>query len=214
MFSCSLDHLVVAAESLAQGAAYIESELGVRMQPGGKHALMGTHNLLLRIGESAYLEVIAIDPDAPVPSRPRWFALDDPSMQSALAAQPRLIHWVAQTNNLDAALRACPLALGVPTDLSRGDLRWTFALSDDGSMPLDGMAPDLIQWRAGGHPSQRLLDAGCELRSMQAQHPNSALLSETLQALGLADVVSVRIGDAPALRACINTPGGERWLGR
>ena len=37
---------------------------------------MGTHNLLMRIGDQVYLELIAIDPEAPTPGRPRCrFAL-------------------------------------------------------------------------------------------------------------------------------------------
>jgi hypothetical protein len=37
---------------------------------------MGTHNRLLKLGEGFYLELIAIDPQAPPPGRPRWFGLD------------------------------------------------------------------------------------------------------------------------------------------
>ncbi len=209
---CSLDHLVIAADTLAQGAAYVEAELGVPLQTGGKHVLMSTHNLLLRLGQIAYLEVIAIDPDAPAPARPRWFSLDDPGMRAAIAVQPRLIHWVAQTDDIDAALRLCPLPLGAPIELARGDLRWKFALSADGRMPLDGMAPNLIEWQAGVHPTQRLTDRGCAIVSLHAAHPDAALLTRTLSALGLGDVVATQPGETPRLRACIATPAGERWL--
>ena len=44
-----LDHLVVAAATLEQGCDWLESGLGVRPQPGGKHVAMGTHNALLRL---------------------------------------------------------------------------------------------------------------------------------------------------------------------
>ena len=46
------------------------------MQVGGEHPRMGTHNLLLRLGDSVFLEVLSPNPDAPPPSRPRWFGLD------------------------------------------------------------------------------------------------------------------------------------------
>ena len=96
-----LDHLVVACRTLDAGRAWCEATFGVEPAPGGKHALMGTHNLLLSVTSPrfprAYLELIAIDPDASPPSRPRWFDLDDPDMQAHLAAAPTLVHWVART---------------------------------------------------------------------------------------------------------------------
>ena len=46
---------------------------------------MSTHNHLMRLGNSAFLEVISIDPDAPAPARTRWFDLDDPAMRARLA---------------------------------------------------------------------------------------------------------------------------------
>ena len=51
----TLDHLVVAADTLGNGEDYLESVLGVRPQRGGRHAAMGTHNSLLRLGERCYL---------------------------------------------------------------------------------------------------------------------------------------------------------------
>jgi hypothetical protein len=208
---CALDHLVVAAASLQQGAAYVERALGVPTQPGGKHALMSTHNRLLRLDGGAYLEVIAIDPDAPPPGQPRWFALDDLAMRARLAELPRLIHWVARTDDIDAALAACPIEIGAPTELARGDLRWKFALSADGSMPLDGVAPHLIQWLAGQYPSDRLPDAGCALLGLEAMGHEPAQLQAALASLGLADAVRIDAGE-PQLRAHISTPNGLRVL--
>jgi hypothetical protein len=67
----AVDHLVVAAATLEQGVAWCEATLGVTPGPGGRHALMGTHNRLLNLGSAAfphsYLEIIAIDPEAPAP---------------------------------------------------------------------------------------------------------------------------------------------------
>ena len=48
----ALDHLVVAAAGLDAGAAWLEAHLGVPLAPGGKHAAMGTHNRLLKLGAS------------------------------------------------------------------------------------------------------------------------------------------------------------------
>jgi hypothetical protein len=70
-----LDHLVVAARSLDDGVAWCEATLGVVPAAGGGHAPMGTHNRLLAVSSArfphSYLEIVAVDPEAPAPSRPR-----------------------------------------------------------------------------------------------------------------------------------------------
>ncbi len=71
-----LDHITVVARTLEEGAAHIKRQLGIDMPKGGAHPAMGTHNRLLSLGETAFLELIAIDPDATPPSHPRWFNLD------------------------------------------------------------------------------------------------------------------------------------------
>jgi len=113
---CEIDHLVVAAHSLVQGAAWCEATLGVLPGPGGRHVFMGTHNRLLAIGSVAYaracLEIIAIDPDGPAPARPRWFGLDDPALQQSLQHTPRLLHAVVRTLDI-TRLRGGLLALGL-----------------------------------------------------------------------------------------------------
>jgi hypothetical protein len=76
MSACSIDHVTVTAPTLAGGAEFVRKALGVAPQAGGEHPRMGTHNLLLKLGDSMFLEVIAPNPNAPAPARPRWFALD------------------------------------------------------------------------------------------------------------------------------------------
>ena len=110
-----LDHLVVAASTLELGVKWTEQKLGVAMQAGGKHPLFGTHNALLKLGETSYLEVIAIDPDAPAPIRARWFALD------TFAEEPKLIHWVARTDDIEARVLKFE-NLGRILEASRADL--------------------------------------------------------------------------------------------
>ena len=66
--TAAIDHLVIAANNLAEGVDWCEHTLGVSPGPGGEHALFGTHNRLLRLatgsGQPCYLEIIAINPDA------------------------------------------------------------------------------------------------------------------------------------------------------
>ena len=100
-----LDHLAVSAEGLAEGVQHIERLLGVPMAGGGQHGAMGTHNRLLSLGD-LYLEVIAVDPDAPAPGRPRWFDLD------RFSGPPRLTNWIVATDRLDADLAKGPAGWG------------------------------------------------------------------------------------------------------
>ena len=56
----TIDHIVLSSTNLARDAAALEERLGVPLSEGGKHALFGTHNKLLRLGD-LYLELIATD---------------------------------------------------------------------------------------------------------------------------------------------------------
>jgi Glyoxalase-like domain len=132
------------------------------MGAGGKHALMGTHNRLLSLGSRRFLEVIAIDAEAPRPSRPRWFGLDTPAMAATLERGPALLHWVMRTGDIEGAVREYPERVEI-LDLKRGDYRWRIGVPRDGSLPCKGECPTLIQWQGELHPADRLPESGCTL---------------------------------------------------
>jgi hypothetical protein len=204
-----LDHLVVTAPSLAAGVAYVEAALGVTAQPGGRHPRMGTHNCLLKLGPAVYLEVLAVDPEAPPPARPRWFCLD-----SAAEAAPRLAAWVARTGDIRAAA-ACSPAFGAAEPMERGPLRWEITLPEQGGLPFDGVAPTLIQWRTEPHPAALLADSGCALAGLEGRHARAAELAELLRAIGFQGAFRVALpapGQGPGLTARIATPAGLRTL--
>ena len=152
----------MAARTLDEGAAWVEAKLGVAPVPGGKHPVMGTHNRLLFIGPGNFLEVLAIDPDAPAPGRPRWFDLDDPAMTARLARSPTLIHWVERTTDIEASLRDYAHTVEV-LSLTRGDYRWRIGVPRDGKLPAGGALPTLIQWQGKLHPADALPDTGVRL---------------------------------------------------
>ncbi len=213
----ALDHLVVAAHSLAQGVAWCEATLGVTPGPGGRHALMGTHNRLLKMATvaypNAYLEIIAIDPEAPPPGRPRWFGLDDAALRERLADGPRLIHAVARSTMLDMhrwGLITVGQKPGDPVNAGRdtpeGRLEWQILLRDDGRLDCGGALPTLLQWK-GRHPAEAMPDSGVTLRSLAlCGVPDRA--RDVLRLRG----VSVTSAPGPALRATFATPLGEVTL--
>jgi hypothetical protein len=201
-----LDHLAVTCATLEEGVAWTEAVLGVALLPGGQHARYGTHNRLLGLGPGLYLEVIAADPSVPAPHHPRWFNLDH-------AREPALGNWIVRSDDLSSDLLTAPEPAGEHVALSRGDLAWTIAVPPDGSLPMQGGFPTLIQWSAGTHPSARLPDRGLRLTQLEVRHPEATTLARALQNR-LTDTRVVFVpSDVPGLRAAFATPDGERWLG-
>lgn len=202
----ALDHLVVSAVRLDEGAAAVEAALGVSLAAGGAHPTMGTHNRLLSLGPGLYLEVIAVDPAGPRPSRPRWFDLDNFDRES------RLTNWVSRCENLTAELDGLPAECGEVHDLARGDFRWSMAIPRDGRLPFDGAFPGLIEWQGAPHPADRLPDAGCRLRRLRVVHPDAGSLRQLLAGRMDDPRVFIEEGPVKSLSAEIDTPRGPRVL--
>lgn len=221
-----VDHLVIAAASLAEGVAWCEATLGVTPAPGGAHPLMGTHNRLLNIASDAfpraYAEIIAIEPGK-APSRPktrRWFDLDDAALQAALAQHgPRLIHFVARVPDAHAATQALAREehahihrgqlLEASRDTPAGRLEWQITVRDDGQRLFYGALPTLIQWGAV-HPTDAMPASGLTLRSLRVAHPRAPALSAALSAIGMGRL-PVDAGP-PNLVAVFDTPRGPVTL--
>ncbi len=209
MADCTLDHLVVAADALERGCDHVERCLGIRPAAGGRHEHLGTHNALLRLGPATYIEVIAIDPEAPDPEVPRWFGLDDPAVRDALTESPRLLTWVARSDDLAAAVAACRHDAGAPRPMQRGELRWQIAFPHDGGLVLGGLVPPLIEWGKDAiHPARHLRQAGAGLEALRGTHPAPGRVRACLAAVGLAPALALEQGDAPALAADIRTATG------
>ncbi len=149
-----IDHIVIGARTLEEGARYIEDLLGVKPSKGGVHPGAGTHNMLLGMGANCFLEVIAPDPAQPEPAHPRPFDLDDASLRTMLEAEPRLIAYVASTPALDAVVaRLGASHAGEMRAMSRGNLSWRMAFPPQ-RQDMDNLIPPLIQWngeRAAKH---------------------------------------------------------------
>lgn len=200
-----LDHIAVAGITLAAATDHVSRSLGVPLQPGGQHAIFHTHNSLLGLGDGLYLEAIAINPDAPVPDRARWFDLD------RFSGAPRLTNWICRCDDLDATLAALPEGFGAPVSLARGDLRWRMAVPTTGILPYDNCAPALIEWDGTAHPAPLLTPAGCRLTELQISHPQADAL-HALLAPFLADERLIFKSGPAALRATFDTPRGRSDL--
>ncbi|MEO7732219.1 MAG: VOC family protein [Kofleriaceae bacterium] len=210
-----LDHITVAALTLEQGLAHVKAALGVDVPAGGAHPRMATHNHVLRLGPAVFLEVIAIDPAAAVPTRPRWFALDDATLQAELRIAPKLVTWVVRSSEISRTLLACDRPLGAIEPMTRGDLRWLITVPNDGSLPDGGMLPALIQWADGPHPATRMRDLGCALERLEAVHPDPWGYHRTLASISAnrnIEIHAAAAGSSAHLVAHIRTPHGVRIL--
>lgn len=167
---------------------------------------MGTHNLLLALGPSVYLEVVAVDPEAAAVSRARWFGLDE------FRGGPRLAAWVASIDDICSNLSP---ELGTVETMQRAGRTWQMTMTADGSLPLGGAAPLLIQRSGGPHPAAVLPESNLRLRELRIRHPAPAQVSALLSRIGLADPprVAVFAGTSCVLSAVIETPSGLRTLG-
>ena len=201
-----MDHLVVACETLSAGVEYVEELLGAAMSAGGRHDFMGTHNALVSLGPNAYLEVIAIDPAATPPTRPRWFDLD------RFSGPPRLTNWICRcTNPIDDLARA-PLGIGAFTRAARADLSWQITIPENGRLPYDGCFPGLIGWDGDAHPSQNLPDHHIRLEMLKLSHPLAADLAGFAQKMFENVKYEILKNDQVSIMARLQTPHGARIL--
>jgi len=207
----TLDHIIITAPNLKSGVEWVRDTLNATPEYGGMHPRMGTHNCLLSLDDQTYLEVIAPDPNAPQPKRPRWFELDSLERDSP----PRLAAWVARTDDIKATASASSVPLGVIEPMSRGDLNWLITVTDDGALTLGGIAPILIEWQVSVHPSAGMRDSGCRLVQLELHHPDARRAGDALQSIGIESKVSLKplaSGLAPRLVAHIRTPKGDKVL--
>jgi hypothetical protein len=204
MLASGVDHLVYASASLERGMDEIEQLLGIRPIAGGHHPRFGTHNALLSLGSSTYLEIIARNPELPLPERGSLVYLTDNE-------NSRLITWVFRPMNIqhssDAASKA-GIGLGPIETGSReapdGSLV-SWQLTDPYAMPMNGAIPFLIHWGTTAHPSA-VAPAGGELTELIIEHPQAESVKRAVNVLGAE--VKVVSGDEFRLSATIKTTTG------
>lgn len=208
------DHIAIGCSNLAQGIEYVSGQLGAVVPPGGKHPLMGTHNCVMSTGPDTFFEIISVDPEASAPPHSRWFGLDDPKVETGLKNAARPLAWVVNSDDLDHDLdiaRAAGVDFGTPLTLTRGDLKWRFAVRDDGAIPLDGVAPMIMEWpQMPTHPAAQMPDMGVRIRAIKVITPKADVLNELLSAIG-GDIAPVEIieSDTPGISVMLSLKNGR-----
>lgn len=206
-----IDHLLWAAPDLDTGRAEIGRLCGIEPRAGGRHPGVGTHNALLGLGPSCYLEIIALDP-----SQQQISGLGE---QLVGLQQPRLLTWCAATEDLEAlADRARSLGLQPSpiTAMQRrrpdGELlswRLLFLQGHDFGPTL----PFVIDWGDSQHPSRSLAE-GCRLEELILAHPRHGELQHLCAELWPDRDPRWRCTERPepGLWARLHSPRGEIQL--
>ena len=110
---------------------------------------MGTHNRVVKISKSVYLEVISIDPNCGHLNSKRWFNLDSLKLQSQLRKSPQVIGYVIENVGIKILKYYEPFFKA-----SRGDYKWKFAMPGTKATiladqtHLNGIIPSLINWES------------------------------------------------------------------
>lgn len=144
-----LDHIVLGSLTLDEGTEFVENILQAKLSDIGYHKDMGTHNRVIRISESVYLEVIAIDHKTINLNNRKWFNLDNSKLQSKLKKSPQIIGYVIEYNNMNVTKYYDPFF-----ESSRDIFKWQFAMPTFNNNILDseiieaGIIPSLISWKS------------------------------------------------------------------
>jgi Glyoxalase-like domain len=199
----ALDHLILAAASLAEGNAFVRDLLDVEPRYGGRHPGAGTENALVSLGARTYLEVLA-------PAAGEELAPGLTSLRHL--ERPVLWGWAIATDDAGAlAARADHLGL-VPTPVTGGNrvgpdgawLRWrNFAVQ----IALGDAAPFFIEWSIDSIHPARDAPPGGRVRSVTVRHPDPDGARAAMARLGF-DVAAER-ADAPGLTAEIERTTGD-----
>ena len=162
-----LDHVVIAANNLDEGTSYVENKLNVKLSNIGYHRDMGTHNRVVKISKSVYLEVISIDPNCGNLNTKRWFNLDSLKLQSQLRKSPQVIGYVIENVDIKILKYYEPFFKA-----SRGEYKWKFAMPGNNASfladqtHLNGIIPSLINWESE-KPINKMQDNHLNLEKIQ-----------------------------------------------
>ncbi|MGF1611265.1 MAG: VOC family protein [Kiloniellales bacterium] len=208
-----LDHLTVIAPTLIDGVSHVQNCLDLDVPFGTRHDYMGTHNHRLQLGNSVYLEIVALDPEGTEPGRPRWFGLDNQEkVRSDWDEGRRLRGWVANTDAIDSVVSTHRAIFGDKVPLPTANPTFDFTIPEDGSLPLDGAAPSIIDHRGDPTSMASITDLGARLRSLTLEHPNSATIETLYRELAIEHPPVIVQAPKVRYRALIETPTGLKEL--
>lgn len=208
-----LDHLTVIAPTLAEGVSHVRECLDLDVPFGTRHEYMGTHNHRLQLGAGVYLEIVALDPEGVLPGRARWFGLDArEQVRADWEDGRRLRGFVASTTDIEAVVSRHGDVFGEVVALPFAQPEFAFSIPEDGSLPLDGAAPSLIDHKDEPTSMADIPDLGAQLLALTLEHPQPGAVAALYRELALDRSPEIVQGAQIRYLAKIMTPSGPRDL--
>ena len=209
MTQTTIDHIVIGAAELNKATKQIQDFIKAEFLSGGKHPLMATHNRLIKLQKSLYMEIIAADPHASLPSNPtrknRLFSLDSSATQKRLSRAPQPLCWVIAVNDIEQTSIHCGYNPGNVIEMTRGNLKWKITVSESGNLPESGVLPILIEWPNGKHPTKTMPESNIFLEKLDLFHPHPSEIKQILSKLNINGPIRVNLGE-PKLQFLLKTP--------
>ena len=198
-----LDHILLGGPDLADMIDRFATLTGVEASIGGRHPDFGTHNALIDLADSRYLELAAPDPHRTTES--------NYSKLFASLERPAVCGWCVRADNL-ASVAASLNDHDIETQAIKRVMRNSpegpvvFDVLYPKPSRLEGHMPFFIDWLDTKHPS---IDApkGCRLMSVDFRHPEAALMNEVFSALNTP--WRCEHASQPSFSINFKTPNGE-----
>lgn len=118
----------------------------------------------------------------------------------------------SSTENIDATLSAHGMIFGSKVPLPAQKASFAFGVPNDGSLPLDGIAPSIIDHYSDTSHFAAIPDMGARLRSFTIEHPDPTGVVALYRNLAIDHPPTVIQGQEIKYRAFIDTRTGSREL--
>ena len=180
-----LDHFVLGVEQLDLGIKDFYDVAGVKPEFSGRHASLGTYNALVTLESNSYFELLATDPNPPVPPQRQVQGLVDLKGQ-------KMIAWYLGCDNFKEVEESLkPFSLNLSTigsgeriDAKGLTLKYEFS-KIEGLDQLCEAVPYIIRWLPETiHPSLTS-PKGCRFKSTTITHGESEAFTAWINALNL-----------------------------
>jgi hypothetical protein len=119
---------------------------------------------------------------------------------------------VARVDGLGEVIAGREAVFGEKVPLPPVDSTFDFAIPTDGSLPLDGAAPSLIDRRGKARSMATIADLGARLISFSLEHPDPDAIATLYGELKIDRPPTMLRGPKPRYRAQIETAAGVREL--